>query len=128
MPNSRRLAAILFADIVGYSQLIADDEEGTLERLKAVRTELIDPKIAEHRGRIVKVLGDGWLVEFSGVVSALHCAVELQARMAERVESGQNTPVKLRIGIHQADIVVEDGDLLGHGVNIAERIQRIAEP
>jgi TolB-like protein len=125
----RRLAAILAADIAGYSRLVGVDEEGTLAQLKARRRELIDPKIAEHRGRIVKTTGDGLLVEFASVVDALRCAAEMQAAMAE-----SNTPLPLdrriefRIGIHQGDIVVEDGDIFGDGVNIAARLEGLAEP
>src|SRR6266566_4275642 len=108
----RRLAAILAADVAGYSRLIETDEEGTLGRLKALRAELRDPKIAEHRGRIVKSTGDGLLVEFASVVDALRCAAEVQAAMAE-----SNAPLPLdrriefRIGINVGDIVVEDGDI-----------------
>ena len=129
MTTTRRLAAILAADVVGYSRLIAADEEGTLGRLKTLRTELIDPKIAFHKGRIVKTTGDGLLVEFVSVVDALRCAAELQAALAE-----SNAPlppdrrIEFRIGIHQGDIVVEDGDIFGDGVNVAARLEGLAEP
>src|SRR5712671_5845003 len=125
----RRLAAILAADVAGYSRLIEADEEGTLGRLKALRAEIIDPKIAEHRGRIVKTSGDGLLVEFGSVVDALRCAAEVQGALAE-----SNAPlppdrrIAFRIGIHQGDIVVEDGDIFGDGVNVAARLEGLAEP
>jgi len=125
----RRLAAILAADVAGYSRLIEGNEEGTLRRLKALRAELVDPKIAGHRGRIVKTTGDGMLVEFASVVDALRCAAELQAAIARR-----NAPLPLdhriefRIGINVGDIVVEDGDIFGDGVNVAARLEGLAEP
>jgi TolB-like protein/class 3 adenylate cyclase len=125
----RRLAAILAADVAGYSRLIEADEEGTLGRLKALRAEVIDPKIAGHKGRIVKTTGDGLLVEFASVVDAVRCAVELQAALAER--NGPQPPdrrIEFRIGIHQGDIVVEDGDIFGDGVNVAARLEGLAEP
>jgi len=113
----RRLAAILAADVAGYSRLIGVDEEGTLARLKAHRRELIDPKIAEHRGRIVKTTGDGLLVEFASVVNALRCATEVQAAMTERnVALPANGRIEFRVGIHQGDVVVEDSDIFGDGV------------
>ena len=125
----RRLAAILAADVAGYSRLIGADEEGTLARLKAYRRELIDPKIAEHRGRIVKTTGDGLLVEFASVVDALRCATEVQAAMAERNAGvSADSRIEFRAGIHQGDIVVEDGDIFGDGVNIAARLEGLAEP
>src|SRR5262245_59470586 len=125
----RRLAASLAADIAGYSRLIGTDEGGTLERLKTLRRELLDPKIAEHRGRLVKTTGDGLLVEFGSVVDALRCAVEVQREM-----TGRNTGVtpdnriELRIGINVGDIVVEEGDIFGDGVNVAARLEGLAEP
>ena len=125
----RRLAAILAADVAGYSRLIGANEEGTLARLKAHRRELIDPKIAEHRGRLVKTTGDGLLVEFASVVDALRCATEVQAAIAER--DGAASPdsrIEFRVGIHMGDIVVEDGDIFGDGVNIAARLEGLAEP
>jgi TolB-like protein/class 3 adenylate cyclase len=125
----RRLAAILAADVAGYSRLISTDEEGTLARLKAHRAELIDPKIAEHRGRIVKTTGDGLLVEFASVVDALRCATEVQVAMIERNAAvPPDNRIEFRIGIHQGDIVVEDGDIFGDGVNIAARLEGLAEP
>jgi adenylate cyclase len=112
----RRLAAILAADVAGYSRLIGADEEGTLTRLKAHRRELIDPKIAEHKGRIVKRTGDGLLVEFASVVDALRCATELQAAMTERNATvPADSRIEFRVGIHMGDIVVEDGDILVTG-------------
>jgi TolB-like protein/class 3 adenylate cyclase/Tfp pilus assembly protein PilF len=125
----RRLAAILAADVAGYSRLVGADEEGTLSRLKALRAELIDPKIAEHHGRIVKTTGDGLLVEFASVVDALRSAAEIQAALAE-----SNAPlpadrrIDLRIGINVGDVVVEDGDIFGDGVNVAARLEALAEP
>src|SRR5258705_4307738 len=125
----RRLAAILAADVAGYSRLMGADEEGTLARLKAHRRELIEPKIAEHRGRIVKTTGDGMLVEFGSVVDALRCATELQANMAERNAAAPAVDrIDFRIGIHQGDVVVEDGDIFGDGVNVAARLEALAEP
>jgi TolB-like protein/class 3 adenylate cyclase len=125
----RRLVAILAADIVGYSRLIGSDEEGTLAALKTIRRELVDPRIAEHKGRIVKTTGDGLLVEFASVVDALRCAVEVQREMAER-NANQPTDrrIDFRIGIHQGDVVVEDGDIFGDGVNIAARLEELAKP
>jgi TolB-like protein/class 3 adenylate cyclase len=125
----RRLAAILAADVAGYSRLIETDEEGTLGRLRALRAEIIDPKIAGHKGRIVKTTGDGLLVEFVSVVDAVRCAGELQAAMAESNGSlSADRRIDFRIGIHQGDIVVEDGDIFGNGVNVAARLEGLAEP
>jgi class 3 adenylate cyclase/tetratricopeptide (TPR) repeat protein len=126
--QTRRLAAILAADVAGYSRLMGADEEGTLERLKALRRELVDPKIAEHHGRIVKTTGDGLLVEFASVVDAVRCAVEVQQGMPERntgVAAG--TRIELRIGINLGDVIVEGDDLYGDGVNIAARIEALAD-
>src|SRR5215469_11643083 len=129
MSQTRRLAAILAADVAGYSRLMGADEEGTLERLKALRSGLIDPKIGEHHGRIVKTTGDGMLVEFSSVVDALRCATEVQTAMIERnADQRPETRIEFRIGIHQGDIVIDDGDLFGDGVNIAARLEGVAEP
>jgi adenylate cyclase len=125
----RRLAAILAADVAGYSRLIGADEEGTLSRLKALRAEVIDPKIAEHHGRIVKTTGDGLLVEFASVVDALRCAAEMQTALAEgNAALPPERRIEFRIGIHQGDIVVEDGDIFGDGVNVAARLEGLAEP
>ena len=129
MTTTRRLAAILAADVAGYSRLIEADEEGMLGRLKALRANIIDPKIAGHKGRIVKTTGDGMLVEFASVVDAVRCASELQVAMAEsNAPLPQDHRIEFRIGIHQGDIVVEDGDIFGDGVNIAARLEGLAEP
>jgi len=129
MSQTRRLAAILAADVAGYSRLMGADEEGTLERLKALRRVLLDPKIVEHHGRIVKTTGDGMLVEFVSVVDAVRCAVEVQREMAARNASmPADTRIELRIGINMGDIVVEDGDIFGDGVNVAARLEALAEP
>jgi adenylate cyclase len=125
---TRRLAAILAADVAGYSRLMGADEEGTLECLKALRRELVDPKIAEHHGRIVKTTGDGLLVEFASVVDAVRCAVAVQQAMPER-DTGvtADNRIELRIGINLGDVIVEDDDLYGDGVNIAARIEALAD-
>jgi TolB-like protein/class 3 adenylate cyclase/Tfp pilus assembly protein PilF len=128
MTATRRLAAILAADVAGYSRLMGADEEGTLERLKALRRDLVDPQIAEHRGRIVKTTGDGMLVEFASVVDAVRCAVEVQQAMAERDTGvGADSRIELRIGINLGDLIVEDDDLYGDGVNIAARLEALAD-
>ena len=115
----RRLAAILAADVAGYSRLIEADEEGTLNRLKALRAEVIDPRIAAHRGRIVKTTGDGLLLEFTSVVDALRCAAEMQTALAEdNAALPSERRIEFRVGIHQGDIVVDDGDIFGDGVNV----------
>jgi adenylate cyclase len=127
--TERRLAAILAADVAGYSRLIGADEEGTLARLRAIRRELTDPKIAEQKGRIVKATGDGLLIEFASVVAALRCAVDVQRAMQDKNASIPSAErIEFRIGIHQGDIVVEDGDIFGDGVNIAARLEGIADP
>jgi len=129
MSQTRRLAAILAADVAGYSRLMGADEEGTLERLKALRRELVDPKIAEHHGRIVKTTGDGLLVEFASVVDAVRCAVEVQQAMPERNTGvAADNRIELRIGINLGDVIVEGDDLYGDGVNIAARIEALADP
>ncbi len=130
MNGVRRLAAIMAADVVGYSRMMGADEEGTLVRLKALRRRMIDPKIEEHRGRIVKTMGDGLLVEFQSVIDALRCADEFQRAMAEAYASlPPERRIVFRIGIHQGDVVFEeDGDIFGDGVNIAARLEGIAEP
>jgi adenylate cyclase len=129
MTATRRLAAILAADVAGCSRLIGADEGGTLQALKAIRAELIDPTIAAHNGRLVKTTGDGLLVEFSSVVDALHCASEMQAGMTERNTSvPADKRIEFRLGINMGDIVVEDGDIFGDGVNVAARLEALAEP
>jgi len=128
MSQTRRLAAILAADVAGYSRLMGADEEGTLERLKALRRELVDPKIAAHRGRIVKTTGDGLLVEFASVVDAVRCEVEVQQAMPERNPGvAADNRIELRIGINLGNVIVEGDDLYGDGVNIAARIEALAD-
>ncbi len=125
----RRLAAILAADIVGYSRLMRADEEGTLTRLKALRAELFDPQVAAHRGRIVKTTGDGALVEFASAVDAVRCAVAVQGGLAEREDGTPgDAAMTLRIGINLGDIIIENGDIYGDGVNLAARLEGLAEP
>jgi class 3 adenylate cyclase len=124
----RRLAAILAADVVAYSRLMGADEEGTLARLKSLRHELIDPSINQHRGRIVKTTGDGMLVEFASVVDALRCAVEVQRGMAERnMEAPADRRIEFRVGINLGDVITDGEDIFGDGVNIAARLEGIAE-
>ena len=125
----RRLAAILAADVAGYSRLMGADEEGTHERLKAHLRELVDPRIAEHRGRIVKNTGDGFLAEFASVVDAVRCAVEIQRGMAEREpEVLGDRRLRFRIGINLGDVIAEEHDIFGEGVNVAARLEALAEP
>jgi TolB-like protein/class 3 adenylate cyclase len=128
-PVQRRLAAILAADVAGYSRLIGDDEEGTIARLRSLRRELIDPAIDAHRGRVVKTTGDGILIEFPSVVDAVRCAVEVQQQMtAKDVSQPQDKRIAFRVGIHIGDVVVEGDDLLGDGVNVAARLESVAKP
>src|SRR5216684_1717219 len=124
---ARRLAAVLAADVAGYSRLMGGDEEGTLARLKAVRKNVVDLKIAKHRGRIVKTTGDGLLVEFVSAVDAARCALEVQSDIAEQ-NAGvpQDRRIEFRIGIHVGDIIADDNDIFGDGVNIAVRLEGIA--
>jgi TolB-like protein/class 3 adenylate cyclase len=126
----RRLAAILAADVAGYSRLMGQDEAGTLARLRAHRRELIDPKIAEHKGRIVKTTGDGMLIEFPSVVEAVACAVAVQRRMAERnADVSVDQRIVFRVGVNLGDIIIaEDDDIHGDGVNVAARLEALAEP
>src|SRR6266404_5031774 len=125
----RKLAAILAADIAGYSRLMGADEEGTLARLKAHRRELIDPKIAEHRGRIVKTTGDGLLVEFASPVEAVRCAGEIQKAMREREGSlPEDRRIEIRVGINLGDVIIDEDDVYGEGVNIAARLEALADP
>ena len=122
----RRLTAILAADVVGYSRLMGANESGTLAALKSLRKDLADPKIAEHNGRIVKLTGDGMLVEFPSVVSAVACAVDIQSAMRVRNVSTSGERIEFRIGINLGDIIVEEGDIFGDGVNVASRLESIA--
>src|SRR5579862_9643189 len=130
MAETRKLAAILAADVVGYSRLAGADEDRTLARLRALRSDLIDPTVAVHNGRVVKRTGDGSLIEFRSVVDAVRCAIEVQSGMIERnVGLPPERRIELRIGIHVGDVVEEsDGDLMGDGVNIAARLEGIASP
>jgi adenylate cyclase len=128
-PVERRLAAVLAADIAGYSRLMGRDEERTLANLKSFRKTLVDPAIAAHRGRIVKTTGDGMLVEFASAVDAARCAVEVQRSMAaQNADVPQDLRIEFRIGIHVGDIIIDDNDIFGDGVNIAARLEGIAEP
>jgi adenylate cyclase len=130
MAETRKLAAILAADVVGYSRLAGSAEERTLARLRALRSDLIDPTIAVHNGRVVKRTGDGVLIEFRSVVDAVRCAIEVQNGMVER-NAGLplERRIEFRVGIHLGDVVEEsDGDLMGDGVNIAARLEGIADP
>ena len=119
--NERRLAAIMSADVAGYSKLMGADESGTLAALKALRADIFAPQVAAHKGRVVKLMGDGALVEFPSIVKAVDCAVAVQRAMAEQT-------IKLRIGINLGDIIIEGSDIYGDGVNVAARIQETAEP
>jgi adenylate cyclase len=125
----RRSAAILAADVAGYSRLMGEDEEGTLAALKAHRREVIDPKISEHRGRLVKTTGDGALVEFASAVDAVRCALDIQrATAARNANVSDDRRIEFRIGINVGDIITDEGDIYGDGVNIAARIEPLAEP
>src|SRR4030095_12600711 len=125
----RRLAAILAADVVGYSRLMGVNETGTLADLKVHRKELVDSKISEHEGRIVKLTGDGMLVEFPSVVNAVACATEIQRKMRERnADVPEERRIECRIGVNVGDIIFESGDIYGDGVNVAARVESIANP
>src|SRR5215469_639535 len=125
----RRLAAILAADVVGYSRLMGEDEEGTLAALKAIRSEVAEPKIAENRGRIVKTTGDGLLAEFPSVVDAVRCAVEVQREMALRNTAvPQARRIEYRVGINLGDVIIDEHDIYGDGVNVAARLEALADP
>ncbi|MBR1212611.1 adenylate/guanylate cyclase domain-containing protein [Bradyrhizobium sp. JYMT SZCCT0180] len=125
----RRLAAVLAADVAGYSRLMGADEEGTLSRLKAVRKGFVDSAVASHRGRLVKTTGDGMLVEFASAVDAVRSAIEMQRRMAEQNAAvPQDKRIEFRVGIHVGDIIIDDSDIFGDGVNIAARLEGLAEP
>src|SRR5215468_6837930 len=129
MTEQRRLAAIVSADVAGYSRLMGQDESGTLAALKAIRQEVVDPAIASHGGRIVKTTGDGLLLEFPSVVNAVRCAIEVQVAMAGRTaELPEDRRIAFRIGINIGDIIVEGDDIFGDGVNVAARLQEIAAP
>ena len=128
-PVERRLAAVLAADVAGYSRLMGRDEERTLANLKSFRKTLVDPAIAAHRGRIVKTTGDGMLVEFASAVDAARCAVEVQRSVAtQNADVPQDLRIEFRIGIHVGDIIIDDNDIFGDGVNIAARLQGVANP
>ncbi|MDX1575286.1 MAG: adenylate/guanylate cyclase domain-containing protein, partial [Kiloniellales bacterium] len=125
----RRLAAILVADVVGYSRLMGRDEAGTLARLTAVRQDFLEPLIAEHGGRVVKLMGDGLLLEFASVVDAVSCALAWQAGVEERAQgAGEGEALRFRIGINLGDVIVEGGDIYGDGVNVAARLEAMAGP
>src|SRR5438874_4668557 len=125
----RRLSAILAADVVGYSRLMGADEAGTLEALKTVRADFVDGEITQHQGRIVKLTGDGMLVEFPSVVNAVRCAAEIQRAMRDRnVDLPQDRRIEFRIGVNLGDVIVEGDDIFGDGVNVAARLESIAEP
>src|SRR6201984_3723732 len=129
MPPVRRLTAILAADVAGYSRLMGGDEEGTHERLTAHLRELVNPKIAEYRGRVVKNTGDGFLAEFPSVVDAVRCAAEVQRGMADRnAETPEDRRITFRIGVNLGDVIVEEHDIFGDGVNVAARLEALAEP
>jgi TolB-like protein/class 3 adenylate cyclase len=129
MPSVRRLAAILAADVAGYSRLMGADEEGTHARLRAHLRELVDPKIKEHRGRIVKNTGDGFLAEFPSVVDAVRCAVEVQRAMGDRnAETPEDKRITFRVGVNLGDVIAEEHDIFGDGVNVAARLEGLAEP
>jgi class 3 adenylate cyclase len=129
MASTRRLAAIVVADVAGYSRLMGADEEGTHERLKAHLRQLIDPKIREHRGHIVKNTGDGMLAEFASVVDTVRCAVEMQRGMIDREpELTDDRRIRFRIGVNLGDVIAEGGDIFGDGVNVAVRLEALAEP
>jgi len=125
---TRKLSAIIAADVVGYSRLMGDDEAGTLEALKTHRRELIDPKIAEHHGRIVKTTGDGLLIEFPSVVEAVQCAVEVQRAMEDRnADEPAAHRIEFRVGINLGDIIIDGDDIYGDGVNVAARLEGLAD-
>ena len=128
-PSKRKLTSIVVADVVGYSRLTAADEEGTIARLRELRSELVDPAVGRHRGRIVKTMGDGFLIEFPSVLDAVRSSLEIQHGLGGRKIADGSAAIRLRVGIHVSDVIVEpDGDLLGDGVNIAARLQEIADP
>ena len=128
-PSERKLTAVVVADVVGYSRLTAADEEGTIARLRELRSDIVDPAVARHHGRIVKTMGDGFLIEFPSVVDAVRSSLEIQQALSGLKIGDASAPIRLRVGIHISDVLVEpDGDLLGDGVNIAARLQEVADP
>ena len=125
----RKLAAIFAADVAGYSRLMGADEEGTHARLRAHFAELVEPKIAEHRGRVVKNTGDGLLAEFASVVDAVRCAAEIQRAMADRdLDVAEERRLRFRVGVNLGDVIADGGDIYGDGVNIAARLEGLAAP
>src|ERR1700756_5678005 len=129
MASTRRLVAILALDVAGYSRLMSVDEEGTHERLKAHLGQLVEPKVKEHRGRTVKNTGDGLLAEFASVVDAVRCAAQVQRGMIDRApEVPDEQRIRFRIGINLGDVIVEEHDIFGDGVNLAARLEALAEP
>jgi len=125
----RKLAAILAADVAGYSRLMCVDEEGTLSRMKAIQREVIEPAVAEHRGRLVKTTGDGFLVEFASVVEAVRCAAAIQRQVIDRDRAQPGTRrIDLRMGVNLGDVIADAGDLHGDGVNVTARLEALAEP
>ena len=127
--TTRRLAAILAADVVGFSSLMGQDDEGTLARMKALRREVIEPKVQEHHGRVFKTTGDGLLVEFQSPVEAVRCALGVQEALGSHASQEPSRAFQLRIGINLGDIIIEeDGDVYGDGVNVAARLEQLAEP
>jgi adenylate cyclase len=125
---ARRIAAILVADVAGYSRLVGDDEEGTLARLRALRRALIYRESDAHRGRVVRVMGDGFLIEFSSAVDAVHCAIAVQRGMAAAADEPAERRLQFRVGINVGDVLADGDDILGDSVNIAARLEAIAEP
>src|SRR3712207_1735464 len=126
---TRRLAAILAADVVSFSTLMGQDEEGTLASIKRLRREVVEPNVLSHQGRVVKTTGDGFLVEFSSPVEAVRCAAEVQEALAAKASQEPSHALQLRIGINLGDIIIEeDGDIYGDGVNVAARLEQMAGP
>jgi len=129
LTGTRRLAAILAADVAGYSRLMGADEQGTFDRLRALHREFIEPKVSEHHGRIVKTTGDGMLVEFSSVVDAVRCGAEIQRAMVDcNAETTEDKRITFRIGVNLGDVIADGDDIFGDGVNIAARLEGLAEP
>jgi class 3 adenylate cyclase len=126
--TTRRLAAILAADVVGYSKLVGEDETGTLNALREIRRSIVNPVLAEHGGRIFKLMGDGMLAEFPSTVQAVRAAIAIQEQLHQRNVKVSSRQIAVRIGVHQGDVVIEGSDLLGDGINIAARLEALAEP